>query len=179
MTFSGVSLGTVAGVPAGALFGWRTAFLLVSGVALLVVAALQFLLPAIRAQKGSGLKQVPDVLRLQRVKIGLTAALLIFVGQFAAYTYITPSLLGATGIDTGTLSMVPLGYGAAVFAGNLFGGWAAGRNFFFALPGTAFLIALSVAGLLLAGSNTLAAVAWVVTWGFGFGMLPIAMHTFL
>jgi predicted MFS family arabinose efflux permease len=36
--------------------------------------------------------------RQQRVKIGLTAALLIFVGQFAAYTYITPSLLGATGI---------------------------------------------------------------------------------
>jgi predicted MFS family arabinose efflux permease len=138
------------------------------------VAALQFLLPAIRAQNGSGLKQVPDVLRLQRVQIGLTAAVLIFVGQFAAYTYITPFLIGATGIDTGTLSMVLLGYGAAGFAGNLFGGWAAGRNFVSALAGTAFLIALSVAGLLLAGSNTLAAVAWVVTWGFGFGMLPIA-----
>ncbi|MCZ7932946.1 MFS transporter [Agrobacterium leguminum] len=183
LIFSGVSLGTVAGVPAGALigdlFGWRTAFLLVSGVALLVVAALQFLLPPIRAQKGSGLKQVPDVLRLQRVQIGLTAAVLIFVGQFAAYTYITPFLIGATGIDTGTLSMVLLGYGAAGFAGNLFGGWAAGRNFVSALAGTAFLIALSVAGLLLAGSNTLAAVAWVVTWGFGFGMLPIAMQTFL
>ncbi|MBZ9791621.1 MFS transporter [Rhizobium sp. 3T7] len=183
LIFSGVSLGTVAGVPAGALigdlFGWRTAFLLVSGIALLVVAALQFLLPAIRAQKGSGLKQVPDVLRLQRVQIGLTAAVLIFVGQFAAYTYITPFLIGATGIDTGTLSMVLLGYGAAGFAGNLFGGWAAGRNFVLALAGAAFLIALSVAGLLLAGSNTLAAVAWVVTWGFGFGMLPIAMQTFL
>lgn len=183
LIFSGVSLGTVAGVPAGALigdlFGWRTAFLLVSGVALLVVAALQFLLPAIRPQKGSGLKQVPDVLRLQRIQIGLTAAVLIFVGQFAAYTYITPFLIGATGIDTGTLSMVLLGYGAAGFAGNLFGGWAAGRNFVFALTGTAFLIALSVAGLLLAGGNTLAAVAWVVTWGFGFGMLPIAMQTFL
>ncbi len=183
LIFSGVSLGTVAGVPAGALigdlFGWRTAFLLVSGVALLVVAALQFLLPAIRAQKGSGLKQVPDVLRLQRVQIGLTAAVLIFVGQFAAYTYITPFLIGATGIDTGTLSMVLLGYGAAGFAGNLFGGWAAGRNFVFALAGTAFLIALSVAGLLLAGGNTLPAVAWVVAWGFGFGMLPIAMQTFL
>lgn len=183
LIFSGVSLGTVAGVPAGALigdlFGWRTAFLLVSGVALLVVAALQFLLPAIRAQKGSGLKQVSDVLQLQRVKIGLTAAVLIFVGQFAAYTYITPFLIGATGIDTGTLSMVLLGYGAAGFAGNLFGGWAAGRNFVSALAGTAFLIALSVTGLLLAGSNTLAAVAWVVTWGFGFGMLPIAMQTFL
>lgn len=183
LIFSGVSLGTVAGVPAGALigdlFGWRTAFLLVSGVALLVVAALQFLLPAIRAQKGSGLKQVPDVLRLQRVQIGLTAAVLIFVGQFAAYTYITPFLIGATGIDTGTLSMVLLGYGAAGFAGNLFGGWAASRNFALALAGTAFLIALSVTGLLLAGSNALAAVAWVVTWGFGFGMLPIAMQIFL
>ncbi|RRN73494.1 MFS transporter [Agrobacterium deltaense] len=183
LIFSGVSLGTVAGVPAGALigdlFGWRTAFLLVSGVALLVVAALQFLLPAIRAQKGSGLKQIPDVLRLRRIKIGLTAAVLIFVGQFAAYTYITPFLIGTIGIDTGTLSMVLLGYGAAGFAGNLFGGWAAGRNFVFALAGTAFLIALSVAGLLLAGGNTLAAVAWVVTWGFGFGMLPIAMQTFL
>ncbi|WP_174021887.1 MFS transporter (plasmid) [Agrobacterium fabrum] len=183
LIFSGVSLGTVAGVPAGALigelFGWRTAFLLVSGVALLVVAALQFLLPAIKAQKGSGLKQVPDVLRLQRVRIGLTAAVLIFVGQFAAYTYITPFLIGTTGIDTTALSLVLLGYGAAGFAGNLFGGWAAGRNFVSALAGTAFLISLSVAGLLLTGSSTLAAIAWVVIWGFGFGMLPIAMQTFL
>ncbi|WP_077967484.1 MFS transporter [Ensifer adhaerens] len=183
LIFSGVSLGTVAGVPAGALigdlFGWRTAFLLVSGVALLVVAALQLLLPVITAQKGSGLKQVPDVLRLRRIRIGLTAAVLIFVGQFAAYTYITPFLIGATGIDTATLSMVLLGYGAAGFAGNLFGGWAAGRNFVLALAGTAFLIALSVAGLLLAGSSALIAIAWVVAWGFGFGMLPIAMQTFL
>lgn len=183
LIFSGVSLGTVAGVPAGALIGdllgWRTAFLIVSGVALLVVAALQFLLPAIRAQKGSGLKQVPDLLRLQRVKIGLTAAVLIFVGQFAAYTYITPFLIGTTGIDTATLSMVLLGYGAAGFAGNLFGGWAAGRSFVLALAGTAFLIALSVAGLLLTGGETLVAIAWVAAWGFGFGMLPIAMQTFL
>ncbi|MGF7204154.1 putative MFS family arabinose efflux permease [Sphingobium olei] len=183
LIFSGVSLGTVAGVPAGSLigdlFGWRTAFLLVSGVALLVVGALQLLLPAIRAQKSSGLKQVPDVLRLRRIRIGLTAAVLIFVGQFAAYTYITPFLIDAAGIDTGTLSMVLLGYGAAGFAGNLFGGWAAGRNFVSALIGTAFLIAVSVAGLLLAGNNMLVAIAWVAAWGFGFGMLPIAMQTFL
>lgn len=183
LIFSGVSLGTVAGVPAGALigdlFGWRTAFLLVSGVALLVVAALQFLLPSIRAQRGSGLKQIPEVLRLRRIRVGLTAAVLIFVGQFAAYTYITPFLIGATGINTGTLSAVLLGYGAAGFAGNLFGGWAAGRNFVLALAGTAFLIALSIVGLLLAGSSTLVAIAWVAVWGFGFGMLPIAMQTFL
>lgn len=121
LIFSGVSLGTVAGVPAGALigdlFGWRAAFLLVSGVTLLVVAALQFLLPAIRAQKGSGLKQVPDVLRLQRVQIGLTAAVLIFVGQFAAYTYIIAQLAIGLGALVGGLAVDNFGVPSALWLG--------------------------------------------------------------
>ncbi|MGP4727248.1 hypothetical protein ACSV5S_21500 [Agrobacterium deltaense] len=91
--------------------------LLVSGVTLLVVAALQFLLPAIRAQKGSGLKQVPDVLRLQRVQIGLTAAVLIFVGQFAAYTYIIAQLAIGLGALVGGLAVDNFGVPSALWLG--------------------------------------------------------------
>jgi predicted MFS family arabinose efflux permease len=85
LIYSGVSLGTVAGVPAGALLGhllgWRLAFAGSAGVAVLVVIALILLLPPIRPQRGSGVAAIPVVLTRRKAQIGLTAAVLIFIGQ--------------------------------------------------------------------------------------------------
>ncbi|MFB7143144.1 MFS transporter [Agrobacterium deltaense] len=183
LIYSGVSLGTVAGVPAGALvgnlLGWRLSFGLASGVAILVVAALLLLLPSIKPQQSSGLAQVPAVLRNRKTQVGLLAAVLIFIGQFAAYTYITPFLNQISHIDAAALSALLLGYGVAGFIGNLFGGWAVGKHLNLALSGTAALISLSAFGLAATGDSAVAATIWTLAWGFGFGMLPIAMQTYM
>jgi predicted MFS family arabinose efflux permease len=139
--FSGVSLGTVAGVPAGALvgelIGWRWSFAASSVMAIVVLGALALWLPSIKAESSNGLKQIPAVLKQRTAQIGFLAAVLIFVGQFASYTYITPFLNQITHIDAGTVSAILLGYGVTGFVGNLLGGWAAGRNVRWALAGTA------------------------------------------
>lgn len=181
--FSGVSLGTVAGVPAGALvgelIGWRWSFAASSVMAIVVLGALALWLPSIKAESSNGLKQIPAVLKQRTAQIGFLAAVLIFVGQFASYTYITPFLNQITHIDAGTVSAILLGYGVTGFVGNLLGGWAAGRNVRWALAGTALLIGAPVLLLALTGASALAAVVWVLLWGLGFGMLPIAMQTWL
>lgn len=181
--FSGVSLGTVAGVPVGALIGeligWRWSFAASSVMALIVLGALAIWLPSIRAESSNGLKQIPAVLKQRTAQVGLLAAVLIFIGQFSTYTYITPFLNQVTHIDAAALSAILLGYGAAGFAGNLFGGWAASRNVRLTLAGTALLIGAPVLLLALTGANAFAAVTWVLMWGIGFGMLPIAMQTWL
>jgi predicted MFS family arabinose efflux permease len=57
VVFAGVSVGTVAGVPAGAflgeLFGWRTAFAAAGAVGLLVLLTQMVLLPSCRRKKPS------------------------------------------------------------------------------------------------------------------------------
>jgi predicted MFS family arabinose efflux permease len=183
LIFSGVSLGTVAGVPAGALLGnllgWRMAFAASAAIAALVVLALMVLLPRIPAQPGSGLRSVPAVLKLRMARIGLLATLLVFVGQFAAYTYITPFLAGSVQIGAATLSLFLLGYGVSGFVGNLFGGWAAGRDARMALAAAALVLAVAIALLAAAGSHAWIAGLAVLIWGFAFGMLPIVMQTFL
>ena len=181
--FSGVSLGTVAGVPAGALLGnlmgWRSAFVASALIAALVVLALVILLPRIPPQPGSGLKAIPLVLSRRASRVGLLATLLIFLGQFAAYTYIAPFLNQISHIEAAGLSAVLLGYGVAGFFGNMFGGWAAARDRHLALLGTVALLGGAILLLIGLGANVWAASGAVVAWGFAFGMLPIALQVFL
>lgn len=88
IVFSGVTLSTVLGVPAGTLLGgavgWRAAFAVSAALGLLVVIALMWLLPKIPPERYSGVSHVPMVLRIPKVQVGLVAVVFIFTGQFAA-----------------------------------------------------------------------------------------------
>jgi predicted MFS family arabinose efflux permease len=183
LIFSGVSLGTVAGVPAGALLGsavgWRASFLAAAAISLIVLTALLCSLPQLRPEQQSGLRALPGTVRIRNIRIGLVAIALIFVAQFASYTYITPFLHDVTDISIAQISGVLLAYGLAGFVGNLVGGWAASRNSRSALVGTAALMGASIVGLLVLGTNAPAAIAMVVAWGLAFGMLPIVMQTWM
>jgi predicted MFS family arabinose efflux permease len=183
LIFSGVSIGTVAGVPAGTLlgelFGWRVVFSAAAALSVVVTLLLWRTLPRLPAQAGAGLTMLAEVLRLRKTRVGLVAVLLIFVGQFAAYTYLSPYLINEAGMSAVSLSAILLGFGAAGFVGNLAGGWAVGRSPAWTLIGTALLMGLPM--LLLSGAASLApaVVLLVMVWGVGFGLLPIAMQSWL
>jgi predicted MFS family arabinose efflux permease len=180
---SGISLGTAAGVPAGALIGhligWRLAFAAASAIALLVTMSLIKLLPALPSEQASGLSGAFAAIKLRNAQVGLIAVALIFIGQFAAYTYITPFLNAVTHVDESVLSIVLLGYGVAGFFGNLFGGWAVGRNLRWAFFGTSLLVGAAVILLLATGASQALAVTAILAWGFGFGMSPITAQSWM
>lgn len=183
LILSGVSIGTVAGVPAGALIGdllgWRAAFFggaLFAGVA---IAVLLSLLPSISAVAGSGLGDIPQILRRRSSRLGLAAAMLIFVGQFAAYTYVAPFLKENAGIEGGALSLLLLANGAAGFFGNMAGGLVSARSPRAAIIAMGTILGGSVMVLALGGTSPVLASAMVIVWGFGFGMLPISMQSLL
>lgn len=181
---SGVSLGTVAGVPAGAwlgeILGWRWAFGASAVVSLLVLGLLWTALPSLPGDKtGRGLRDVPSLLKNGKVQLGLVAIVLVFVGQFASYTYISPFLLQVGGVAPTALGVILLGYGVAGFVGNLFGGWLASRNTRAAVVFTGVLLALAVVLLTLSGRGFWTVLPITLLWGLGFGMLPIAMQTWM
>ncbi|MFT7773394.1 MFS transporter [Roseateles sp.] len=184
LILSGVSIGTVAGVPAGALLGelmgWRWAFGVASAVSVSVLVLLLAVLPPLPASESSkGLRDIPDLLKEPKVRLGLIAIVLVFVGQFASYTYISPFLIQVTGIAPVALGGVLLGYGVAGFLGNIVGGWLASRSLRGALVATGMVLGLSVLLLVLLGSSAWWAVPLTIIWGLGFGMLPIAMQSWM
>ena len=183
LIFSGVSLGTVAGVPVGTLiggvFGWRMAFGMATAIALIVVAALMVVLPSLKPTYQNKFGDVADILKVPKVQVGLFAILLIFVGQFGSYTYITPYLLRNAGIGNAAIGAILFGYGAAGFVGNLLAGFAAARSVKWTFVATSALMGLSIALVLVAGDRLWFAVPLLMLWGLGFGMLPIAVQSWL
>ncbi len=181
--FSGVTLGTVVGVPLGTflgdLLGWRMAFWASSILVLLVVAALVRLLPVIQPEHSSGIAQIPAVLKLRKVQVGLVAVIFIFIGQFSAYTYISAFLIQVSGINATALSPVLLGYGVSGIFGNLFCGWLVQRNVRTGVLSASLLLGCAQLLLLLTGKHETVAIAEMLIWGFGFGMLPIALQNWI
>lgn len=183
LIFSGVSIGTVAGVPAGTLLGewvgWRMVFAVATLLSVMVTLLLWHTLPRLPAQSGAGIGMLGEVLRMRKTRLGLLAVLLIFAGQFAAYTYLSPYLINEAGMSSVSLSAILLGFGAAGFVGNLAGGWAVTKSPAWALIITALLMGLPMSLLTQVTTFAPAVVALVMVWGVGFGLLPIAMQSWL
>ncbi|MGV7209884.1 MFS transporter [Oxalobacteraceae bacterium A2-2] len=183
LIFAGVSVGTVAGVPAGALlgelYGWRAAFGAASAIAVLVLLTQLWLLPSVPGAAAVRLRDLPQLLRVQKARLGLLATLLVFVGQFAAYTYVTPFLSQVSGMGAKAISALLLAYGAAGFIGNLVGGWAVARSVRASLIATGAILGGSTLLLPLLGTHPALAAVLVVVWGLGFGMMPISVQTWI
>ncbi|WP_158244294.1 MFS transporter [Trinickia dabaoshanensis] len=181
LVFSGVSAGTVIGLPAGTLlgelFGWRLAF---TGAAILggiALAAQLYLLPKLAATDAVGLWQLPAVARTPKARIALVAVALAIGGQFMAYTYLASFLEGHASISPSMVSAVLLAYGVAGLAGNTIAGELVQRDVRKVLAGSGLLVAATILSLPLTGSHPLIAIALVVIWGAGFGAVPVSLQT--
>ncbi|MFJ2393705.1 MFS transporter [Streptomyces sp. NPDC087843] len=180
---AGISAGTVVSLPLGALVGhvagWRTAFVVAAGAALLALAALALRLPSLPPTGAIRMATLTSSLRSPAARIALLATALIFFGHFAAYTYITPYLEEQAHFGSSAVTLVLLGYGVAGLAGNFAAGAVIGRSLRTVYVTAAVLVA-AVVGLL----NTLTGVApavvlLVMIWGAAFGAVPLALQTWI
>ncbi len=78
---------------------------------MVVVLTQMWLLPALPTNHAVRLGQLPQLLRLRKVRLGIVAIMLIFIGQFAAYTYVTPFLVQVVAMSAKTISALLLAYG--------------------------------------------------------------------
>lgn len=153
--FSGLTLATLLGMPAGAWlglhYGWRATFwaMTVIGVVSLLVIALLV--------KGSAEKTAPVRLRDElatmarpQVLLGLSMTVLQAIGTFAVITYIQPLLTRVAGYGEAAVSPILLLFGAGMIIGNVLGGRLADRR-----PAAAVLVTLTTLAAML-GAMTLA-----------------------
>ncbi|SQJ24380.1 Purine ribonucleoside efflux pump nepI [Serratia rubidaea] len=176
LILSGISVGAVCGVPAGALigdtFGWRSAFFGSAALALLVLAAQLRLLTPVPPSRAVTVRDLLLPLRLPLARIGLLAIVLLFIGHFAAYTYLRPLLQQVFVLSPSTISLQLLAYGAI----GLLGTFAGERLAEHSLRATCILIAVMLAGILIVSpllSGVAGATLMVLIWGLAFGAVPV------
>lgn len=179
----GVSAGTVLGLPAGQflgnVLGWRQTFAATAAVALVIAIAQLLLLPSIQTRSRTRFRDYAGLLRLPITRAGLLAISTVFIGQFAASTFITPFLLSHAQLSSGQVTALFFGYGAAGIAGTLVGSPLVARNLT-----TTFAVAAAGVGVTLLAlpvvvlSGTVVGVL-IIAWGLLWGVIPLATQVWL
>jgi predicted MFS family arabinose efflux permease len=180
---SGVSVGTVLGLPAGQFLGnavgWRWTFGIAGIVSLVAVITELALLPSVRAISRTHVRQLVEVFKIPLTRNGLIATLIVFVGQFTASTYVTAFLLLRGHIGGGVVSALLVGYGAAGILGTIVGGLLVTRSRTWTWVAGALGTGASLIAMASLGQNEVALGVLVVVWGFVWGAIPLVSQVWL
>ncbi|WP_338001456.1 MFS transporter [Aminobacter anthyllidis] len=183
MINAGNAIAATIAAPLGSLLGdyvgWRGAFFLVVPLAL---AALAWQWVAMPSLLSLGRVRTANVFRLlgsRQVALGMLAIFLLFMGQFALFTYLRPYLETVAGFSVQTLSAILLMLGLA----GVIGTWAIGRllkarlySILIAIP---LFMALLAVLLIVFGSAPAVVAVLLVAWGFFGTAAPVGWGVWL
>lgn len=170
--FSGLTLATLLGMPAGAWLGlhlgWRSTFWAMAVVGIVSLAVIALLVPRSRDDSAPvALRDELATIVRPQVLLGLLMTMLGFAGVFVVITYVQPLLTQLTGFSESAVSPILLVFGGGMVVGNLLGGRLADRKPTPALIGTLLALAVVLAAMSFALHSQIATVAFV-------GLLGIA-----
>ncbi|WP_237246099.1 MFS transporter [Sphingopyxis witflariensis] len=179
----GNALATTIAAPLGSYLGqyigWRGAFFCVVPLAA-VALAWQFLtLPNMPSRERASGVAAFKVLRRPPVPLGMLAAALFFMGQFALFTYLRPFLETVTAVDVTTLSLMLLGLGVAGLAGTYAIGIALKHSLYGLLISMPLAMAAIAGGLVVAGASALGVAILLMMWGLIGTAAPVAWWTWV
>jgi predicted MFS family arabinose efflux permease len=177
----GNALATVVAAPLGAylgtVIGWRGAFLCLVPVSLVALAWQWKTLPSMRAAaRAPGPGNVFKAFTLfacPGVTVGMLASSLLFMGQFALFTYLRPFLETVTGVHGAAISLLLLVIGAAGFIGTALIGRVLQRGFYPTLIVIPLLMAATAVALIAFGGWVAMVVALLALWGLTGTSAPV------
>lgn len=181
--FAGLSIGTIAGVPAGTLiaeyFGWRTAFGAASLISAVAAGALLAFVPSTLPVRPTRWRDLGALLFIPQARLGLVLALMAFGSTFFAYPYIGAFLALVAKMTPGQISGMLVLFGVAGLFGNALGGWLVTRSIRQAMILNALALAFPV--FLLAQFGTIGGIAvlMVGVWGLAYGALSIVCQSWV
>ncbi len=136
--FAGFSIASVIGIPIGTVisttFSWHDSFWMISGLTILVFAALVWLMPRDSPQFKSTLSKQFTLMTDKRVLLGVIFIITICAADYTIYTYIRPLITNVMGFDNTWLNWLLFGMGIFFIIGNKFGGFLADRGGVHRLP---------------------------------------------
>jgi DHA1 family inner membrane transport protein len=122
----GLSVATVAGVPAstvlGQHLGWRSAYWVVLAIAVAAAVSIFAFVPHSAANRGASLRGELSALKRPQVLFAMAAGMIGFGGLFAMYSYISPIVTKVGHLSSDWIAVFLLAFGL----GSVVGSWAAG-----------------------------------------------------
>ncbi|RWF70943.1 MAG: MFS transporter [Mesorhizobium sp.] len=171
LILSGLTVSNVIGVPAGTaignIWGWRATFWVMCALGVVSIAAMAALLPR---KTGSSRQSVSfgsevRVLARQQVWTSLILMLMLMIGQFGLFTYITPTLLEITGLDEDLVPWVLLLNGVGATIGVFLGGRLADWKLMPSLITMLFMQAVTLAVIYAVSPYPVPMVVAITVWG--------------
>lgn len=183
MLNAGNAIAATIAAPLGSLLGdyigWRGAFFAVVPLALVALVWQWTSMPALPARDRWVGGNVLLLLRRRQVALGMASIFLLFMGQFALFTYLRPFLEQAAGYSVPELSLALLLMGLAGVVGT----WCIGQLLRRRLYSIVIAIPLVMAGLaallVAAAASKLAVALLLVAWGFFGTAAPVGWGTWL
>ncbi len=179
----GTALATALAAPMGSflgsLIGWRGAFFCVVPVAVGALVWQASVLPKLPVAERQSARAMLGLLHSKAVLLGLFAVAMLFVGQFALFTYLRPFLEQVTHVSVVMLSVMLLIVGASGFVGTVVIGRFIVKRLFLILWLLPLAMALVAIGLALFGSSTIATALLLTVWGFAGTAAPVGWWTWL
>ncbi|SEI45118.1 Predicted arabinose efflux permease, MFS family [Pseudomonas sp. NFR16] len=180
---AGISVATIAGVPAGALLGeiagWRMTFFAITGLALIVLILQILTLPPMPAERAIKIRELKAPFAKPPARAGLIVTLLLVSGHFATYSYLKPMFQQLYGVSPEGVTTVLLIYGVAGFIGTFMGGRLVTKS----VRGTALAAVLMIAAVLTVSavgvSGLIAGSVSAGVWGAAFGLVPVSLTTWM
>ena len=163
--FTGLTVATLLGVPAGAWLGlhlgWRATFWAVAAIGVLATVIIAALVPSEHGarERIAFADELKAVARPQ-VLLGLLMTVLGFAGVFTVFTYIQPMLTRVTGFSDSAVSPILLVFGVGLIAGNLLGGRFADKKLVPAVLGSLIALAIVLFVMTFAMHNKIAAIVF-------------------
>ncbi|MGX9115883.1 MFS transporter [Mesorhizobium sp. BHbsci] len=171
LILSGLTVSNVIGVPAGTaignIWGWRATFWVMCALGVVSIAAMAALLPR---KTGSSRQSVSfgsevRVLARQQVWTSLILMLMLMIGQFGLFTYITPTLFEITGLDEDLVPWVLLLNGVGATIGVFLGGRLADWKLMPSLITMLFMQAVTLAVIYAVSPYPVPMVVAITVWG--------------
>ncbi|MER9544425.1 MFS transporter [Mesorhizobium sp. M0437] len=163
----------------GAYVGWRGAFFLVVPLGVLALVWQWTSLPALPPRRRKRPGNPLALLGRLPVATGMASIMMLFMGQFALFTYLRPFLESVTRLDIAELSAILLAMGLA----GVLGTWCVGRLLRTRLFGILVIIPLVMAALAAAlialGALPVPTALLLVAWGFFGTAAPVGWGTWL
>jgi predicted MFS family arabinose efflux permease len=163
----------------GQYIGWRGSFFLVVPLAVLAFAWQWASIPVMRSEPSARSSNPFRLLGNSQVAIGMLAIMLLFMGQFAVFTYLRPFLETITQVSVTTLSLMLLLLGVFGVIGTYLIGVLLQHRMYAYLIGIPLSMALVAAVLIAMGSSTLAVGFLLAAWGLVATPAPVAWGLWL
>ena len=169
ITFSGLTVANVFGVPAGTFLsqhaGWRASFWAVDALAVLALLGVLFLVPYRPNGPYAGLRAEFSAFRNPRVWVALSTSMLTQAAIFCCFSYLSKLFTDVSGFSEPAVPLLLTLFGVGCFAGSVVGGRFADRHLLPNLYVGIAAMALVLALLTVTAQHRAATVVTVLAFG--------------